>query len=66
MKPDYERPHLNFLGECSAKHQSLPLTGGRHIVLLDNATDLRLKAHVEHAVSLIQNEESTRDFINLD
>lgn len=50
--------NLNFLGKRSAKHESLPLPGARHVVLLNNAANLRLKAHVQHAVGLVQHEES--------
>lgn len=48
--------HLDVAGEGGRKHQGLTALGGRHVLTLDNAADLGLKTHVQHAVSLIEYE----------
>eukprot|EP00050_Salpingoeca_kvevrii_P012969 m.26036 g.26036 ORF g.26036 m.26036 type:complete len:636 (-) comp4524_c0_seq1:67-1974(-) len=47
---------LHLLGERGAKHERDALAWGRHRVLLHDAANLRLETHVQHAVSLIQDE----------
>ncbi len=46
--------HLDFAREGGAEHESLAHADGRHGVLLDDAADLGLKAHVQHAIGLIE------------
>ena len=48
--------HLDLLGERGREHHGLALAHRRHPILLHNATDLRLKPHVQHTVSLIQHQ----------
>lgn len=48
--------HLNLLGEGGGEHERLPSASGWHALLLHYATDLRLKAHVKHTVSLVQSQ----------
>lgn len=48
--------YLNFLGESGTEHHGLTDTFRRHCILLHNASDLWLKTHVQHAVSLIQDQ----------
>jgi hypothetical protein len=43
---------LDLLGEGGREEQRLALPGGRHVLLLHDAADLRLEAHVQHAVGL--------------
>ena len=43
-------PYLDLLGERGAEHEGLPLAGRRHVVALNDATDLGLEAHVQHSV----------------
>jgi len=50
--------YLNFLGEGGGEHESLPLAHVGHRVLLHNSPDLRLKAHVQHPVGLVQHQEA--------
>jgi len=47
---------LNFLWKRSTEHQRLSSASWRHGILLHNAPDLRLKAHVQHAIGLIQHQ----------
>eukprot|EP00038_Savillea_parva_P005918 m.160642 g.160642 ORF g.160642 m.160642 type:complete len:426 (+) comp11975_c0_seq1:158-1435(+) len=47
---------LNFLGKRGRKHERLALAHPWHVVLLHNATNLRLKPHVQHAIGFIQDE----------
>ena len=49
--------HLDLLRERGAEHERLTIAHRRHRVLLDDAPDLRLKAHIEHPVGLVQHEE---------
>ena len=49
--------YLNLFGECGAEHEGLPLSSWWHVVLLHNATDLGLKSHVQHPVSLVKDQE---------
>mmetsp|Transcript_13693 Transcript_13693/g.38880 ORF Transcript_13693/g.38880 Transcript_13693/m.38880 type:complete len:253 (+) Transcript_13693:743-1501(+) len=46
---------LDLLGEGRAKHKGLAVAG--QVLLLDNATNLRLETHVQHAVSLVKDEK---------
>lgn len=48
--------HLDLLGERGREHHGLALAHRRHPILLHNATDLRLKPHVQHTVSLVQHQ----------
>lgn len=38
--------YLNFPGECRTEHESLTGSSWWHCVLVNNATNLRFKAHV--------------------
>lgn len=49
--------YLDFLREGGTEHKCLSFTSFRHGVLINNASDLRLKSHVQHAISLVQNKE---------
>ena len=49
---------LNLFGEGGREHHGLPLSHGRHRVLLHNPPDLRLEPHVQHPVRLVQNQVS--------
>ena len=44
-----------LLGEGGREHQRLASLL-RHVLLLDDPADLRLEAHVEHAVGLVEDE----------
>jgi hypothetical protein len=46
-----QRTFENFL-PCRGEHDSMPLRGGR--TLFENLLYLRLEAHVEHAIRLVQ------------
>ena len=46
---------LYLLRKGGREHERLALP--RHALLLDDAADLRLEAHVQHAVGLVQHEE---------
>jgi hypothetical protein len=48
--------HLDVAGEGGGKHEGLATVGGRHVLTLDNAADLGLETHVQHAVSFIKNK----------
>lgn len=49
---------LNLLGEGGTEHHGLADAFRWHCILLHNASDLWLKTHVQHAVSLIQDQEA--------
>lgn len=44
---------LDGVGKCSAEHEGLSALH-RHPTLLYNAADLRLEAHVQHAIGLVE------------
>lgn len=48
--------YLDLLWESGTEHHSLPDALGWHCILLHNASDLWFKAHIQHAVSLIQDQ----------
>ncbi len=48
---------LDLLRKRGREHQRLALLGRRHRVLFDDAADLGLEAHVEHAIGFVQNQE---------
>mmetsp|Transcript_24080 Transcript_24080/g.52123 ORF Transcript_24080/g.52123 Transcript_24080/m.52123 type:complete len:251 (-) Transcript_24080:57-809(-) len=50
------RQSLDLHGEGGGEHESLPLP--RHSLLLHDFADLRLEAHVEHSVRLVQHQEA--------
>ena len=50
------RQSLNLLGECRTEHERLSVA--RHVQILHDLTNLRLEAHVQHAISLVEHEES--------
>lgn len=54
MKPSY----LDLLGEGSTEHHGLPHAFRGHRVLLYNASDLWLKAHIQHAIGLVKDQEA--------
>ena len=50
--------YLDLFGEGSREHHGLPaVVGDGHVVLLHDAADLGLEAHVQHPVGLVQAEE---------
>ena len=51
-----EGGYLDLLGEGGGEHHGLALAG--HCVLLHDAADLRLKPHVQHAICLVQHQET--------
>jgi hypothetical protein len=48
--------HLDVAGEGGGKHESLTVVDVRHVLLLDNTTNLGLETHVQHAVSLVEDK----------
>ncbi|KUI63848.1 hypothetical protein VM1G_12026 [Cytospora mali] len=48
--------HLNVPGEGGGKHEGLAVLDTGHILTLDNAANLGLETHVQHTISLIENE----------
>jgi hypothetical protein len=48
--------HLNVAGESGREHECLAGSGRRHVLALNNAANLRLETHVQHAVSLVKNQ----------
>jgi len=48
--------HLNLSRESSGEHERLTFVDIGHVGLLNDTTDLRFETHVEHAISLIENE----------
>ena len=50
----YRQLYLNLFGEGGGEHERLAIARLGHRVLLDDATDLWLEPHVQHAVSLVQ------------
>ena len=48
--------HLNVTGESGRKHEGLASGDVGHVLTLDNAANLGLETHVQHAVSLVENE----------
>jgi len=48
--------HLNVAREGGRKHESLAVLNARHILALNNTTNLGLETHVQHAVSLVKNQ----------
>ena len=51
--------YLDLLGEGGAEHHRLPAALSGHRVLLHDTSDLGLETHVQHAISLIQNQVAT-------
>jgi hypothetical protein len=47
---------LNIARESGAEHESLAILGARHILSLDDSTNLGLETHVKHAIGLIENK----------
>ncbi|KAL2134474.1 hypothetical protein VTI74DRAFT_120 [Chaetomium olivicolor] len=48
--------HLDVAGEGGREHERLALAGGRHVLALDDAANLGLETHVEHAIGLIKDK----------
>ncbi len=48
--------YLDLFGEGGAEHHGLTAAFRWHCILLHNASDLWLKTHVQHTVSLIQDQ----------
>ena len=46
--------HLNLLREGSGEHKRLPLAGWRHIILLNDTSNLGLETHVQHTICLVK------------
>mmetsp|Transcript_17624 Transcript_17624/g.50474 ORF Transcript_17624/g.50474 Transcript_17624/m.50474 type:complete len:270 (-) Transcript_17624:815-1624(-) len=58
VRPEEGRGQLLHLGgEGGREQQGLAALLGGHVGLLDDAADLGLEAHVEHAVALVEDEE---------
>lgn len=54
--------YLDFLGEGGTEHHGLADAFRWHCILLHNASDLWLKTHVQHAVSLIQDQVAVENY----
>ena len=52
------RDLLDGLGERGREHERLPARGRRQVVLLDDASYLRLKTHVEHPIGFVEHQEA--------
>ena len=50
------RKDLDVAREGSAEHEGLAFVDTRHILSLDDATDLMFETHVKHTVRLVKNE----------
>ena len=50
---------MDLLGEGSREHEGLPVWDLRHVVLLDDASYLRLETHVKHTVGFVQDQVAT-------
>jgi hypothetical protein len=48
--------HLNVAGEGGREHESLTVLNTWHIFALNNSSNLRLETHVQHTISLIENQ----------
>lgn len=48
--------YLDLLGKGGTEHHGLSDAFGWHCILLHNSSDLWLETHVQHAVSLIQDQ----------
>ena len=44
------KTNLDFLGEGCTEHEGLPLASRWHVVLFDNATNLRFETHIQHTI----------------
>jgi hypothetical protein len=50
---------LDLLGERGTEHERLSSSSGRrHVAVLYDSPNLRLEAHVEHAIGLVQAQET--------
>ena len=49
--------YLNFLGEGRREHERLSVLG--HVLTQDDVADLRLEAHVQHAIGLAEGSNSS-------
>jgi hypothetical protein len=61
--------HLNIARESGREHQSLAVIDARHVFALYDAANLRLETHVQHTISLIENQVldvNQRDAATLD
>jgi len=47
---------LNLLGEGGGEHERLSVVHTRHVLSLDNSSDLRLETHVQHSVGLVEDK----------
>jgi hypothetical protein len=48
--------HLDIPREGGREHESLTFLNAWHVLTLNNAADLRLETHVQHTISLIENQ----------
>lgn len=48
--------HLDLLGEGGGEHESLSLIDARHVLTLDDSSDLGLETHIKHSIGLIEDE----------
>lgn len=51
--------YLDLLWESGAEHHSVSDAFWRHCILLNNASNLWFKSHIQHAVCLIQDQVTT-------
>ena len=48
--------HLDIAGESGREHEGLACGGAWHVFALDDTTNLGFETHIQHAISLIENE----------
>jgi hypothetical protein len=53
---EISREHLNVAGEGGGEHESLTALDAWHVLTLDDSADLGLETHVQHTISLVENE----------
>lgn len=51
--------YLDLLWESGTEHHSLSDAFGWHCILLNNASNLWFKSHIQHAICLIQDQVAT-------
>jgi hypothetical protein len=61
--------HLDVAGEGGGEHEGLAVSDARHVLTLDDTSNLGLETHVKHAISLVENKIlniAQRDAASLD
>ena len=48
--------HLNLTRECSGEHKGLSFLHSRHVFTFDDSSNLGLETHIQHSISLIEDE----------